>query len=117
MTGRFGLPKTQTCYLPVGIVYNPMPLPILSGSTVLLTDENNLLNCSLNHSPISCPLMASASLDHLEACFLGRELPPVLFRIELALVEQRFAADERGGLPLVEADFQAELLHVHQFLE
>ena len=31
----FGLPKTQTCYPPVGIVYNPMPLPFLSGSTVL----------------------------------------------------------------------------------
>ena len=28
----------------------------------------------------------------LEAFFLGRELPPVLFRIELALVEQRFAS-------------------------
>lgn len=59
----FGLPKTQTCYPPVGIVYNPMPLPFLSGSTVLLTDENSLPNCSLNHSPISCPLMESASLD------------------------------------------------------
>lgn len=43
----FGLPKTQTCYPPVGIVYNPMPLPFLSGSTVLLTDENSLPNCSL----------------------------------------------------------------------
>ena len=91
----FGLPKTQTCYPPVGIVYNPMPLPFLSGSTVLLTDENSLPNCSLNHSPISCPLMESASLD----------------------IEQRLAADERGGLPFVEADFKAELLHVHQFLE
>jgi hypothetical protein len=40
-----------------------MPLPLLSGSTVLLTDENSLPNCSLNHSPITCPLMASASLD------------------------------------------------------
>ena len=59
----FGLPKTQTCYPPVGIVYNPMPLPLLSGSTVLLMDENSLSNCSLNHSPIGCPLMASASLD------------------------------------------------------
>lgn len=59
----FGLPKTQTCYPPVGIVYNPMPLPFLSGSTVLLTDENSLPNCSLNHSPISRPLMESASLD------------------------------------------------------
>lgn len=59
----FGLPKTQTCYPPVGIVYNPMPLPFLSGSTVRLTDENSLPNCSLNHSPISCPLMASASFD------------------------------------------------------
>lgn len=59
----FGLPKTQTCYPPVGIVYNPMPLPFLSGSTVLLTDENSLPNCYLNHSPISCPLMESASLD------------------------------------------------------
>lgn len=59
----FGLPKTQTCYPPVGIVYNPMPLPFLSGSTVLLTDENSLPNCSLNHSPIGCPLMASASFD------------------------------------------------------
>ena len=54
---------------------------------------------------------------HLEACFLGRELPPVLFRIELALVEQRFAADERGSLPFVEADFKAELLHIHQLLK
>ena len=53
----------QTCYPLVGIVYNPMPLPFLYGSTVLLMDENSLLNCSLNHSPISCPFMASASLD------------------------------------------------------
>lgn len=59
----FGLPKTQTCYPPVGIVYNAVPLPLLSGSTVFLTDENSLPSCSLNHSPISCPLMASASLD------------------------------------------------------
>ena len=59
----FGLPKTQTCYPPVGIVYNPKPLPFLCGVTVLLMDENSLSNCSLNHSPINCPLMASASLD------------------------------------------------------
>ena len=83
-----------------------MPLPLLSGSTVLLTDENSLPNCSLNHSPITCPLMASASLDlsfrvfyHLEACFLGRELPPVLFRIEFALVEQRFAGNKFSNVP------------------
>ena len=83
-------------------------------------DENSLSNCSLNHSPISCPLMASASLAlsyHLEACPLGLELPSVFLRIEFALVEQRLAADERGGLPLVEADFEAELFHIHQFLE
>lgn len=55
--------KTQTCYPPVGIVYNPKPLPLLSGSTVLLTDEHSLPNCSLNHLPIGCPFMASASLD------------------------------------------------------
>ena len=62
-----GMPKTQTCYPSIVIVYNPvynpMPLPLLSGSTVLLMDENSLSNCSLNHSPIGCPLMASASLD------------------------------------------------------
>ena len=46
----------QTCYPLVGIVYNPMPLPFLYGSTVLLMDENSLLNCSLNHSPISAHL-------------------------------------------------------------
>ena len=57
------LPETQTCYPLVGIVYNPMLLPFLSGSTVFLTNENSLQNCSLNHSPIGCPLMASASLD------------------------------------------------------
>ena len=62
-TTCFSMPETQTCYPPVGIVYNPMPLPFLSGSTVLLMDENSLLNCSLNHSSISCPLIASASLD------------------------------------------------------
>ena len=54
---------------------------------------------------------------HLEASPLGRELPSVFLRVEFALVEQRLAADERGGLSLVEADFKAELLHVHQFLE
>lgn len=58
-----GLPKTQTCYPPVGFVYNPKPLSFLCGVTILLTDENSLLNCSLNHSPISCPFMASTSLD------------------------------------------------------
>ena len=57
------VPETQTCYPLVGIVYNPMLLPFLSGSTVFLTNENSLQNCSLNHSPIGCPLMASASLD------------------------------------------------------
>ena len=50
---------------------------------------------------------------HLEASPFGRELPLVLLRIEFALVEQWFATNERGGLPLVEADFKAELLHVH----
>ena len=65
-TTCFSMPETQTCYPPVGIVYNPTPLPLLSGSTVLLTDENSLSNCSLNHSPISCPLIASASLDLLK---------------------------------------------------
>ena len=80
-----------------------MPLSLLSGLTVLLMDENSLPNCRVFH--------------HLEACFLGRELPPVLLRIEFALIEQRLAADERGGLPLVEADFKAEFLHVHQLLE
>lgn len=101
-----------------------MPLPLLSDSTVLLTDENSLPNCSLNHFSNHLPVNGKCKLGlvfrvfyHLEACFLGRELPPVLFRIELVLVEQRFAVDERGGLPLVEADFKAELLHVHQLLE
>ena len=60
VAGGFGQTKTQTCYFSVGIVYNPMPLPLLSGSTVLLTDENSL--------------------------------------------------------PFVEADFKAELLHIHQLL-
>lgn len=59
----FGLPKTQTCYPSVGIVYNPKPLLLRGGVTVLRMDENSLSNCSLNHSPITCPLMASASLD------------------------------------------------------
>ena len=55
--------KTQTCHPLVAIVYNPIPLPLLSGSTVLLTDENSQPNCTLNYSLISCQLMASASLD------------------------------------------------------
>ena len=59
----FGLPKTQTCYPPVGFVYNPNPLSFLCSAAVLRMDENILSNCSLNHSPIGCPLMASASLD------------------------------------------------------
>lgn len=54
---------------------------------------------------------------HLETSFLSFELPPVLLRIEFAFVEQRLAADERGGLPFAEADFKAEPLHVHQLLE
>ena len=54
---------------------------------------------------------------HLEANPFGRELPSVFLRIKLALVKQRFATDERGGLPFVKTDFQAELLHVHQLLE
>lgn len=53
----------------------------------------------------------------MEARFLGSEFPFVFLRIEFTFVEQRFAADERGCLPYVEADFKAELLHVHQFLE
>ena len=57
------------------------------------------------------------AFHHLEACPLGRELPFVFLRIEFALVEQRLAADECGGLPFVEANFKAELLHVHQLLE
>ena len=87
-------------------------------------DENSLSNCSLNHSPISCPLMASASLDlsfrvfhHLEACFLGFEFPFVFFRVKFALVEQWLAAYECGGLPFVKTDFEAEFLHIHQLLE
>lgn len=60
---RFWSAPNTNLLFSVGIVYNPMPLPLLSGSTVLLTDENSLPNCSLNHSPITCPLMASASLD------------------------------------------------------
>ena len=59
--------------------------------------------------------MASASLDLSFGSFTTWK--PVLFRIELALVEQRFAADERGSLPFVEADFKAELLHIHQLLK
>ena len=96
-----------------------MPLPLLSGSTVLLTDENSLPNCSLNHSPITCPLMASASLDLSFGSFTTWKPASsvVNFRIELALVEQRFAADERGSLPFVEADFKAEHLHIHQLLK
>ena len=39
--------------------HNLMPR---GGVIVFLMDENSLPNCSLNHSPISCPLMASASL-------------------------------------------------------
>ena len=79
-----------------------------------------LLEPLSNHLPVNgkCKLgLVFRVFYHLEACFLGRELQPVLFRIELALVEQRFAVDERGGLPLVGANFKAELLHVHQLLE
>ena len=70
------LPQTQTCYPPVGIVYNLMPLSLLSGLTVLLMDENSLPNCSLNHSPISLPIDGKRKFGfvfrvfhHLEACF------------------------------------------------
>lgn len=45
------------------------------------------------------------------------ELPLVFLRIEFPSILQQLAADERGGLPFIEADFQAELLHVYQFLE
>ncbi|MDE6192150.1 MAG: hypothetical protein K2G47_11125 [Muribaculum sp.] len=41
----------------------------------------------------------------------------MFLRVEFALVKQRLAADERGGLSFGEADFEAELLHVHQLLE
>lgn len=35
----------------------------LSGTTVLHTEENNLLNCSLDHSPIDLPTMQNTNLD------------------------------------------------------
>lgn len=54
---------------------------------------------------------------HLETCPFSLKLPPVFLRIEFALVEQRLAAGERGGLPFVETDFKTKLLHVHQLLE
>lgn len=41
----------------------------------------------------------------------------MFLRIEFALVENRLAAYKRGSLSFVEADFEAELLHVHQLLE
>ena len=65
----FGLPKTQTCYPPVGIVYNPMPLPFLSGSTVLLKCKFRLV---------------FRVFHHLETSPFGRELPLVFLRIEFA---------------------------------
>lgn len=34
----------------------------------------------------------------------------IKLRIEFAFVEQRLAADERGGLPLAEADFRRKSL-------
>ena len=43
---------------------------------------------------------------HLEASLLGRELTSVFLRIEFALIEQRLAADEHGGLSFVEADLR-----------
>ena len=106
----FGLPKTQTCYPPVGIVYNPMPLPFLSGSTVLLTDENSLPKLLFepfaNQLPVDgkCKFrLVFRVFHHLETSPFGRELPLVFLRIEFAFIEQRLAADERGGLPFVEA--------------
>ena len=99
-----------------------MLLPFLSGSTVFLTNETAklLLEPFANRLPVDgkCELRPVFRVfHHLEASPFGRELPLVFLRIEFALVEQRLAADERGSLPLVEADFKAELLHVHQFLE
>lgn len=78
-------------------------------------DENSLSNCLLleplaNHLPIDgkCKFrLVFWVFHHLEARFLGSEFPFVFLRIEFTFVEQRFAADERGCLPYVEADFKA----------
>ena len=79
-----------------------------------------LLEPFANHLPVDGKRkfrLVFRVFHHLEASPFGRELPSVFLRVEFTLVEQRLAADERGGLPFIEADFKAELLHVHQLLE
>lgn len=121
---RFLVCPKQTCYPLVGIVYNPMPLPFLYGSTVLLMDEKQPVELFLEPFANQLPIygkykfgLVSWVFHHLKTCSFSFELPLVFLRIEFTLIEQRLAADEHGSLSFVEADFKAELFHVHQFLE
>lgn len=52
---------------------------------------------------------------HLEACTFGIKLPPMLFRIEFAFIEKRFAANECCGLPFVKPYQAAKAFHAQDF--
>lgn len=92
-------------------------LLFLRGATVLRIEENNLLNCSLNHSPIGFLSMQSISFElsfrvfyNLETCFFSLEFF-MSFRIQFSLIENRFAIYKWGSLSFVEAGFKTEVLH------
>ena len=78
---------------------NPTFFIFRDAVTTFLIGIYSLLNCSLNHSPISCPLMASASFDLFAGSFTTWKpaLSVVNFRLYSSLVSPKFLQVQNVG--------------------